>query len=187
MKRTLFAVTAALVTTSASPAAAQVEMQTGGWEIERQGVICTSDCYLWQTDEYWAMDFFSSSLASVGRLTASLNIAENVLNSGASILFSAFVNGFSVGAFTISEGDPTGVLPLDFLFAPVSASDYRVEFRITGPSVPNSQGSVLLDGPTSSVSIYSAQALPEPGTLAMMLMGLVGLVLLRGRREEMRV
>lgn len=161
------------------PVQAQMEIQSWGgtnFDFQKTGfAVCDEPCHIWKQTDYWAQTFFASSLASVGRLDLSLNI-DNVLNSGASIFFAALVNGTTVGSFSFADGDPSGVYNLGWVFAPLSAVNYRVELRITSPDVPDGYGStgLALDG-SSWVRITDASAVPEPSTLILLGTGLIGL------------
>lgn len=131
-------------------------------------------------EETWA-----DSLASVTCLSLALDVPTNVLNSGAFVNWDVLLNGTLVGNFTVPEAF-TGPLNYSTSFAPVLSigGNYTVKLAVTNIVAVNAGSHTFAyagDHQHKVTLSNCQQAVPEPGTLALLSVGLVP-VLRRRRR-----
>ena len=129
--------------------------------------------HIWVAGDYWGQQFNGTGIASATDESINLFIDDNILNSGASLNLNAEINGTVVGNFTIGQG-VTGVFTDSFAFADIPGPNYLIQFVVTS-TVPPGEGSVSISDDGSSFVTLSGTPTPEPGTLGLLGIGLLGL------------
>lgn len=120
-------------------------------------------------------------LDSVDRLDLNLLVNINALQSGATVDWDVFLNGALVGSWSWGEGDGTGPAQFSFNFAPIVGSgSYTIEMLVTN-DVPIGGGSIALAYPTTATLFPSTPVVPEPTSIVLAGLGVLGAFV--GRRR----
>jgi hypothetical protein len=145
-----------------------------------------SVAYIWHTGDFFGENFTGTGLTSVFQLSLLNTLTLNDLIVGQTETFNVSINGVLVGSVSDpgSGAPPPGTpqkLTQVFNFASISGPNYDVRFTVTSPTMPPTSGAIGFnhDGTSSSVTLTQA---PEPGTMLLLGVGLLGLVIRRMRR-----
>jgi hypothetical protein len=149
-------------------------------------IFCANEpATIWNTGDFFGENFTGTGLAQIFQL--SLNtLVDNALAVGQTESFDVSINAVVVGSVSVSGlGTPSPGTPQlltnTFNFTPISGPDYDVRFTVTSPTITILLGSVGFnhDGESSSVTLSQV---PEPGTMLLLGVGLLGLVIRRTRK-----
>jgi len=155
-------------------------------------LFCANDpAVTWNTGDFFGENFTGTGLPSIVQLSLH-TLIDNDLHLGQTETFDVSINGIVVGSISalpppgatppMSGQDPTPqMLTQVFSFLPISGPDYDVRFTVTSPTLGVGAGSVgfVHDGISSSVTLSQV---PEPGTMLLLGVGLLGLVIRRTRK-----
>lgn len=126
--------------------------------------------------------FTATGLPSLTSLGLHLDLATNSLVNGAHVDFDVLVNGVDVGDISFARTAGTGAF--DFLFNFLSIAglgggdDYNLLLDENN-NVPGGEGSISFDQVNSTATLNGSGTVPEPGTIVLAGLGLLGLA---GRR-----
>lgn len=123
---------------------------------------------------------FADPAAFVTTLDLDLTVPQNVLHSGNTVNWDVILNGITVGNFSIVQGF-LGDFVQSYSFAPIaSLGGYTVTLEVTN-TVPGGGGahSFGIGRQYNPTVTFNASEVPEPGTVALMAVGLAALALKR--------
>lgn len=132
--------------------------------------------FFFQSSHFVTETFAGTGLASVSALDLHVDLGTNVLNSGAFVNFDVLLNGIDVGDIVFTQASGTGAFDFSFGFASIlGGGTYTITFDETN-TVPVGQGSISFDLANSTATLTESAAVPEPGTLALVVAALLGIV-----------
>jgi len=140
--------------------------------------------YQWSTGDWVASPVFVASASSVTGLTENWTYWRN-LGLGGTETWNIYINTILVGSEVLPDCgvcDSTSTLSNSFSFAGIApvGGGYQIQLILQN-TVPGGEGSVAwLDGGSTTLST-SDSAIPEPGTMALLGLGLIGVGFIRRR------
>ena len=143
---------------------------------------------IWNTNDFLQQTFAGTGLASVNQLSLDLSLFNN-LAAGVTETWDIRVNSVSVGnlSFTGPGTDPTAYSHV-FNFASIagagSGTDYTIRFQVTSPDAASGTLGLPTGRTQSGTLSGDASGVPEPSTLALASLGILGVGFARLRAAK---
>lgn len=127
--------------------------------------------YFWSVSrgDLIAETFSGTGLPSVSKLDLAFGITKNVLNSGAQVNWDVSINSVSVGTWSWSDTDGTGLFSTSYTFPSIAGGgNYTLAMKVSN-EVPGGLGSIAIgDG---RMTLTGGDSVPDAGSS----LGLLGL------------
>lgn len=133
--------------------------------------------FIWHTGDSWSQTF-STGIGSLGELGLSLSFNSNVLQ--LPLNMEVDVNSIAIGTFTINPGDSGFTATFDA--GGIAGTSFAVQL-VALNTIPTGSGSVSLRANSVASTVTFAEV-PEPLSLGILGMGLMGLAVARSRRRQ---
>lgn len=154
--------------------------------VDSNGLLTGADyCCFFNAGDNITQTFAGTGLGSVNMLSLALPVSYANLGAGAQVDFNVLLNGTVLGSFAWTSAQGTGTENFNASFAPIVGvgGSYTAELLETN-SVPSGQGSIGFN--YGSLTLSDVSTVPEPGSLALLIVGLAGLGGFAGLRKLRR-
>lgn len=136
--------------------------------------------HIWVTGDEWGQTFTGTGLPNATDMALSIFIDDNILTAGNVLSLDVLVNGIDVGDIDIASGI-TGQQDYIFSFASILGDAFAIEM-VAKNTIPGGEGSVSMAADNERSRFFLSSAVPEPATIVLCGIALLGASLTRRRR-----